>query len=206
MCGAGPESGQRNALHAVVPAVTDPRALLERLQPFLTESGLALALLNHRAAAVDALFEQAQAEVASTGCGPVAYQSTARAWSLPDERTYEATAVVRVNDLAWSLRVLLTHACALEYARTLSQTDLDRVSDADLVEVTKAFACQLATSLSAPLLAFDLRADYDPPSGTATRQYGSLARTAATRSQARWMADRDGLFTAAVVFSAEADS
>ncbi len=203
--GGGTESGARVPLH-VVPAATEPAGVLESLRPFLTDGGIALALLNHRAAAVDDLFEQAQAAVASTGCGPVGCQTSARAWSLPDERSFEATAIVRVNDLSWALRVLLTHGCALEYARKLSHLDVDRVSDTDLVEVTKAFACQLITNLSAPLLAFDLQADYDPPTGGAARQYGSLARSVPVRSQARWITDRDGLFKAAVVFSADADS
>lgn len=206
MCPGGAAAAAHTPMHDVIPAVTDPAALLTTLRPFLTEGGVALALLNHRAAAVNGLFEQAQIALASTGCGPVAHQTSARAWSLPDERSFEATSVVRVNDLAWSLRVLLTHACALDYARNLSHLDLDRVSDADLIEVTKAFACEMVTTLAAPLAAFDLQADFDPPTGTTARQYGSLARSVPARSQARWITDRDGLFTAAVVFSADADS
>ncbi len=44
------------------------RAACESLRRSLTEASPALVLLNHRAAAVDELFEHVQAEVVSTGC------------------------------------------------------------------------------------------------------------------------------------------
>jgi two-component system, chemotaxis family, chemotaxis protein CheY len=192
------------AFDGILPSATETRAFLAALRPLLTDPSMALVLLSHRSPAVQAMFETVAARIGTASGAPVTSHRAAGSWSLSDDRAFEAAAEVRLDDVSWVLKVLLTHSCALDYAKRFSGLNLDLVSDEMLVESTKELVTALAMELSMSLMDMGMSPDIRPPQGGSTRRYGSLTRASALRSQSRWLSAGDaGTFAAAVVFSTE---
>jgi hypothetical protein len=165
---------------------------------------MALVMLSHRSPAVQAMFDNMALRISTAGDAAVTSHRAPAAWSLSDDRCFEAAIEVRLDEVSWLLKILLTHSCALDYTRYYSSLDINLASDEALLESTKSLVTALGVELSMTLMNLGMSPEVRTAQGSSTRRYGSLTRASALRSQSRWLSASDnGTFTAALVFSTE---
>jgi two-component system chemotaxis response regulator CheY len=192
------------AFDGILPSATETAAFMTALRPHLSDSAMALVLLSQRSPAVQAMFDTVAERIGAATDAPIMVHRAPPAWGLPDDRAFETAVDVRLGDVNWQIKLLMTHSCALDYTRRFSSLDIDLASDEVLLESAKSLVTKLGVELSMALMDMGMSPEVRTAQGSSTRRYGSLTRASALRSQSRWLnTGANATFAAAVVFSTE---
>lgn len=106
-----------------------------------------------------------------------------------DHRTVEASAEVSVDDVTWTLDVLLTHEYALQHASGMRDgASLDLLSETDVLDAATVFVKSLAVGLRETLAERDVSSRLGTIFARATEGYAGFHGA----SHARWIAVADG--------------
>lgn len=176
--------------------VSTPRGLFKELRPILTDAGLAVALLPPSSPLIEGIRTAAVDRVQAVLQTPIATLLEPPSWESTDQRAVEAWAQGSVDDVSWSVHLLLTHNCGLRNASILGGgTSFDEVSEEHVLAGAEGLARDLATRLRDALLEYDVTSRLGSSAARAATGYGRFHGSQATQ----WLTVSQGKDFAAAI-------